>query len=168
MRTRQIEPTRNEIRVKLLNIENDGEENLIVRFIRDRRPDRACQKVTRQASGRPPAGHPASLGSRERTHSASASDRGAGNEKCEWRRESEKNGFPYSIAKFHAPARCHQCRPRQLSFGAKIGHVTEVCYFSPWHTSLALLKKNTTSQVWLESPVLGFDFQCHRHFRLAS
>jgi len=40
-------PTRNEMRVKLLSIENDGVESLI-RFIRDRRPEGACQKVTRQ------------------------------------------------------------------------------------------------------------------------
>jgi len=67
------------MRVMLLSIENDGVESLI-RFIRDRRPEGVCQKVTRQASGRPPAGHSARLGSRERTHIASASDRGAGDE----------------------------------------------------------------------------------------
>jgi hypothetical protein len=69
------------MRAKLLSIEHDGLEKLLrLKFIRDRRPERACQKVTRQASGRPHAGHPASLGSRERTHSASASDRGTGDE----------------------------------------------------------------------------------------
>jgi len=92
------------MRIKFLSIENDGEERL-ARFIRDRRPERACQRVTRQASGRPPAGHPASLGSRERTHSASASDRGSGDELCEWRHKSEKKRFPGFIAQFHAPAR---------------------------------------------------------------
>jgi len=61
-----------------------------------------CQTVIRQASDRLSAGHPESFRSRERTYSASASDRGAGNEKCEWRRESEKNGFPCSIAQLRA------------------------------------------------------------------